>query len=109
MPAPPGTMIYSILESAVKFFKEAKNREIIQKHCIDPIIHHVLDRLFPYITLACVLFSLILLMSMASVSLLLMSARSMPMAPMAPMAPLAPLAPLVPSAVELPSIIQANL
>ena len=103
MPAPPGTMVYSILDNVLVFFKEQKNREIIQKHFIDPVIHHVLDRLFPYITLACVLFSMILLMSMASVSLLLMSARSIPIAP------IAPIATAVVDAVNLPSIIQTGL
>lgn len=76
MPPPPGTMIYTILDRTLHFFQESKNRERIQTHCIDPLIRHVLDRLFPYIILTCILFSLILLMSLASVTLLVLHLRS---------------------------------
>jgi hypothetical protein len=76
MPPPPGTMIYTILDRTLHFFQEPSNRERIQAHCIDPLIRHVLDRLFPYIILTCILFSLILLMSLASVTLLILHLRS---------------------------------
>ena len=76
--APPGTMVYTILDRSLQFFQEAKNRERIQTYCIDPLIRHVLDRLFPYIILTCILFSLILLMSLTTVSLLFFQLRSIP-------------------------------
>jgi hypothetical protein len=77
MPPPPGTMIYTILDRTLHFFQEPSNRERIQTQCIDPLLRHVLDRLFPYILLTCLLFSLILLMSLASVTLLVLHMRSM--------------------------------
>jgi len=76
MPPPPGTMIYTILDRTLHFFQEPSNRERIQTQCIDPLLRHVLDRLFPYILLTCLLFSLILLMSLASVTLLVLHMRS---------------------------------
>ena len=76
MPPPPGTMIYTILDRTLQFFQEPKNRERIQSQCIDPLLRHVLDRLFPYILLTCLLFSLILLMSLASVTLLVLHMRT---------------------------------
>ena len=76
MPPPPGTMIYTILDRTLHFFQEPKNRERIQSQCIDPLLRHVLDRLFPYILLTCLLFSLILLMSLASVTLLVLHMRT---------------------------------
>ena len=76
MPPPPGTMIYTILDRTLQFFQERKNRERIQSQCIDPLLRHVLDRLFPYILLTCLLFSLILLMSLASVTLLVLHMRT---------------------------------
>ena len=94
MPAPPGTMVHTILDKALQFFQEPKNRERIQKQCIDPLIHHVLDRMFPYIILTCILFSLILLMSLTSVGLLIFQMRQSVLAA---------------SAVSLPAIIQAPL
>ena len=96
MPAPPGTMVHTILDKALQFIQEPKNRERIQKHCIDPLIHHVLDRMFPYIILTCILFSLILLMSLTSVGLLLFQMRQSVLA-------------VSNAAVSLPPIIQPPL
>jgi hypothetical protein len=73
----PGTMVNSILEKVLQFFQDQRNREKIQSQCIDPLIRHVLDRLFPYIILTCFLFSMILLMSCLSTGLLFMHLRNM--------------------------------
>ena len=67
----PGTMVYSILDRTVQFFQEERNRQRIQQNCIDPMLRYILDRMFPYIILTCILFSLILLMSLTSVGLLI--------------------------------------
>lgn len=75
MPSPPGTMVQTILDRALQFFKEPKNQERIRKECIDPLLRHVLDRLFPYIILTCILFSLIMLMSLTSIGLLIVQLR----------------------------------
>jgi len=88
MPAPPGTMVYGILDRAIQFFQEPKNRERVQAQCLDPMIRYILDKLFPYIILVCILFSLILLMSVVSIYLLLSQLRVSP----------------VTSALDLPSI-----
>jgi len=75
MPSPPGTMVQTILDRTLQFFKEPKNQERIRKECIDPLLRHVLDRLFPYIILTCILFSLIMLMSLTSIGLLIVQLR----------------------------------
>jgi hypothetical protein len=100
MPPPPGTMIYTILDRTLHFFQEPINRERIQTQCIDPLLRHVLDRLFPYILLTCLLFSLILLMSLASVTLLVLHMRSV-----TGIATAATTSVAIASAVTLPSII----
>ena len=69
--AKPGTMVYNMLDRAVEFFQEPRNRERIQQNCLDPMLRYLLDRMFPYIILTCILFSLILLMSLTSVGLLM--------------------------------------
>ena len=102
MPPPPGTMIYTILDRTLHFFQEPSNRERIQTQCIDPLLRHVLDRLFPYILLTCLLFSLILLMSLASVTLLVLHMRSV-----TGISTAATAASSIASAVTLPSIIPA--
>jgi hypothetical protein len=76
MPTPPGTMINGILNKALQFFQDKHNREKIQTQCIDPLIRHILDRLFPYIILTCIVFSMILLMSCVSAGLLFMHLRN---------------------------------
>jgi ABC-type multidrug transport system permease subunit len=69
--AVPGTMVNNILDRIFQYFKEPKNRERIQTQCIDPIFSYILDRMFPYIILTCVIFSLILLMSLTSIGLII--------------------------------------
>ena len=69
-------MVHSILDRTLQFFQEPKNRERIQSQCIDPLLRHILDRMFPYIILTCILFSLILLMSLTSVGILLFQLRT---------------------------------
>ena len=76
MPPPPGTMVNAVLDKVLQFFQDKQNREKIQTHCIDPLIRHILDRLFPYIILTCIVFSMILLMSCVSAGLLFMHLRN---------------------------------
>lgn len=75
MPSPPGTMVQTILDRALQFFKNPKNQDRIRKECIDPLLRHILDRLFPYIILTCILFSLIMIMSLTSIGLLIVHLR----------------------------------
>lgn len=77
MTPPPGTMVNAILDKVLQFFQDKHNREKIQTQCIDPLIRHILDRLFPYIILTCIVFSMILLMSCVSAGLLFMHLRNM--------------------------------
>ena len=72
----PGTFVNTILDRTLQFFQEPKNRQRIQHECIDPLLRHILDRMFPYIILTCILFSLILLMSLTSVGLLIFQLHS---------------------------------
>lgn len=75
MPALPGTMVQSILDRSIQFFQQPENQQRIQTRCIDPLLNHILNRLFPYIILTGILFSLILLMSLTSVGLLIFQLR----------------------------------
>ena len=68
-------MVHTILNTALQFFQDTKNRQRIQTQCIDPILNHILDRVFPYIILICIIFSLILLMSFISIALLVFQLR----------------------------------
>jgi len=72
----PGTMIHSILDRTIHFLQDPKNQKRIHNDCIDPLLRHILDRMFPYIILTCIIFSIILLMSMSTVGLLLFQLRT---------------------------------
>ena len=69
-------MVHSILEKALQFFQEPTNRERIQDQFINPLLRHILDQIFPYLILTCIIFSLILLMSLTSVGLLIFQFRN---------------------------------
>lgn len=71
----PGTMVQTILDRILQFFKEPKNQDRIRKECIDPLLRHILDRLFPYIILTCIIFSLIMLISLTSIGLFIFQLR----------------------------------
>ena len=75
MRSPPGTMVHTILDRSLQFFQEPKNRERIQNECIDPFLRYLLDRIFPYIILTSIIFSLILLMSLTSIGLLILQLK----------------------------------
>jgi len=112
MPAPPGTMVNVILERIIQAFQEPRNQEKIQTQCIDPLLKYLLNRMFPYIILICIIFSIILLMSFTSVGLLMIQlyagskadimAMPMPMASPMPMPMAAPMATSVPMATPIP-------
>jgi hypothetical protein len=109
MPAPPGTMVHTIMDKALQFIQEPKNRERIQTQCIDPLLHHILDRMFPYIILTCILFSLILLMSLTSVGLLIFQMRQSILTATGVAAANAALATVSAPALSIPAIIQTPL
>ena len=77
-PQAPGTMVYGILDRVVAFFQEPKNQERIQTKCIDPLMRYILDKMFPYIILFCIVFCLVLLLSITSVAILLFQLRTIP-------------------------------
>jgi len=70
-------MVNNVLDRALQFFQEPTNRDRIQSQFIDPFLKHILDRMFPYIILTCIIFSLILLMSLTTVGLMLFQLQAL--------------------------------
>jgi hypothetical protein len=65
-------VIYKWVEKMVAHLQKEENKRLIQLYLIDPILNHVLDRVFPYIILTCALFSLlVILVGMTFVIILL--------------------------------------
>ena len=101
MSSPPGTMVNMLMDRIVQKIQEPTNREKIQKQVVDPLFKYILNYMFPYIAFICIIFLMILLMSITSVALLVlklytpvsMASMAAPMAsPMAsPMAMASPI------------------
>lgn len=49
-----------------------ENKRLVQLYLIDPILNHVMDRVFPYIILTCALFSLLVILVGLTFVILLM-------------------------------------
>jgi hypothetical protein len=65
-------VIYKWVEKMAAHLQKEENKRLIQLYLIDPILNHVLDRVFPYIILTCALFSLlVILVGMTFVIILL--------------------------------------
>ena len=55
-------VIYKWVEKMIAHLQKEENKRLIQLYLIDPILNHVLDRVFPYIILTCALFSLLVIL-----------------------------------------------
>ena len=63
------------MEKAIVFINEPTTKERIQHYLLDPLLNHVMDRVFPYIILTCVLFKLLLIFAMITFSMVFIQMR----------------------------------
>lgn len=61
------------LQKCIRLVQTDENKKMLQIFLLDPILNHVLERLFPYVLMLCVLF--VLLTIMISMTLLLVFTR----------------------------------
>jgi hypothetical protein len=61
------------IHSISKMLQTDENKKMVQIFLIDPILNHILERIFPYIVIMCVLF--VLLTIMITLTLLLVFTR----------------------------------
>lgn len=61
------------IEKLIKMVQTEENKKMVQVFLVDPILNHVLERLFPYVLMLCVLF--VVLTIMISLTLLLVFTR----------------------------------
>lgn len=61
------------IEKLIKMVQTEENKKMVQVFLVDPILNHVLERLFPYVLILCVLF--VILTIMISLTLLLVFTR----------------------------------
>ena len=59
-----------IIDSAIEQVRHEKNRARIQKHVVDPVIRYIVDKLWPYMVGCCVVFALIILLTLIVIFLI---------------------------------------
>ncbi len=64
------------LQKAIDYVRQDEIRTQIQGLIIDPLLNHVMNRVFPYIILTCVLFVLLLIVILVTLGIIVMQMRS---------------------------------
>ncbi len=63
------------MEKSIHVLNREDTRKKLQIYLIDPLLNHVLERVFPYIILICVLFALLLIVAMMTFGMLVLQHR----------------------------------
>lgn len=70
------SMLEKIMEKGIVFLNREETRKKLQVFLIDPLLNHVMERVFPYIVLTVVLFSLLLIVAMLTFAMVVLQTRS---------------------------------
>jgi hypothetical protein len=80
-----------LMEKSIHMLNREDTRKKLQIYLIDPLLNHVMERVFPYIILICVLFALLLIVAMMTFGILILqhrpvfwAAATLPLSPMTP-------------------------
>ena len=71
--APKKEWIHTWVQKIIHAIQTDENKKMLQVFLVDPVLNHVLDRLFPYVLILCVLF--VVLTVMISITMLLVFTR----------------------------------
>lgn len=58
--------VQSFIQKLIKSVQTDENRKMIQVFLVDPVLNYILERLFPYVAILCVLFVLLTVMISAT-------------------------------------------
>ena len=64
-----------LMEKSIHILNREDTRKKLQIYLIDPLLNHVMERVFPYIILICVLFTLLLIVAMMTFGILILQHR----------------------------------
>lgn len=70
------SMIEHFMEKGIMLLNREETRKRMQVYLIDPLLNHIMERVFPYIVLTCVLFTLLLIVVMLTFGMLVVQTRS---------------------------------
>ena len=65
-----------LMEKSIVFLNRDETRKRLQLYLIDTLLNHIMERVFPYIVLTCVLFTLLLIVAMLTFGMLVIQTRS---------------------------------
>ena len=65
--------IHAWIQKIIQSVQTDENKKMVQVFLVDPILNHILERLFPYVLILCVLF--VILTIMISMTLLIVFTR----------------------------------
>lgn len=69
-----------MLEKSMQILNREDTRKKLQIYLIDPLLNHVMERVFPYIVLICALFACLLILTMLTFGMLLLQTNPIPAA-----------------------------
>ena len=72
------------LQNVIAYIGRDEIRRKLQDDIIDPLLSHVLRRVYPYIILTCVLFVLLLLVVLLTLGIIIFQLRAQRLLPIAP-------------------------
>lgn len=69
------TMWEGVVEKSIIMLNDTHNQKRIQQFIVDPVLNHVMNRVYPYILLICVLFTLLLVVAMLTFAIVFLQMR----------------------------------
>jgi hypothetical protein len=69
------SLMEQLMEKSIMLLNRDETRKRLQIYLIDPLLNHIMERVFPYIVLTCVLFTLLLIVAMLTFGMLVIQTR----------------------------------
>jgi hypothetical protein len=63
------------MERIIMYLQKEETLKQLHHYVVDPVLNHILERVFPYIVLTCVLFGLLLIFAMCTFVVVLLQMR----------------------------------
>lgn len=71
----PGTNTNSLIQKAIEYISRDEIRNKLQQDVVDPLLDHIMKRVFPYIILTCVFFILLLIVVLLTLGIIVFQMR----------------------------------
>lgn len=65
----------ALLQKVFRYINRDETRKQIQVFLLDPMLNHLMERVFPYIVLTCVFFAILLLLVVSTLVIILFQLR----------------------------------